>query len=377
MSRRARWGGVRHGALALLTALLTALLATRQDAVAQSRSTARKPARAMARGKAPTSARTAAQAPAAAPQSLLPLGVAPPAYAVTVRVYPETVSVGQPFTATLSMSVSSNATVTWGTITDTAAVVSQRQPPQLRTTARPAMRIETAEYSLAAWDLGTLPLGLPAVTVHTLAGDIPVSVPIATIAVRSVLPGDTAQRVPKPPRALFPRLVPWWRRWWPAGVVLVALALLWWLSRRRRTPRAPRPVASERRTPYDEALQQFAHLDRLALPESGEPGRAVVLAVDVVRSYLAARRPALSLAGTSAELLTAVSGDALLPRDLLVSLLAEADAVKFAQRTVSAEAALALLERARAFVDVVAQADRAAASASATLSPSTSTGANA
>ena len=367
MRRPARWVGLLAGALALFGAW--------HDAAAQSRTKGRRTARVAT----PPKAAAPAAAAAAAPQPLLPLGVAPPAYAVTVRVYPETVSVGQPFTATLSMSVSSNATVTWGTITDTAAVVSQRQPPQLRTTARPAMRIETAEYSLAAWDLGTLPLGLPAVTVHTLAGDVPVSVPIATIAVRSVLPGDTAQRVPKPPRGLFPRLVPWWRRWWPAGVVLVALALLWWLSRRHRTPRALRPVAPERRTPYDEALQQFAHLDRLALPESGEPGRAVVLAVDVVRSYLAARRPTLSLAGTSAELLTAVSGEAQLPRDLLVSLLAEADAVKFAQRTVSAEAALALLDRARAFVDAVAQADRAAASppVSPPVSPPSSSGARA
>lgn len=291
-------------------------------------------------------------------QSLLPLGVAPPAYAVTVRVYPETVTVGQPFTATLSLSVASNTTVTWGTITDTAAVVSQRQPPRVSTTVRPAMRIETADYSLAAWDLGTLPLGLPTVTVHTLAGDVPVSVPVATIAVRSVLPGDTAQRVPKPPRALFPRLVPWWRRWWPAGAVMATLALLWWLARRRRTPRAPRPTVAERRTAYDDAVQQFAHLERLALPASGESGRAVVLAVDVVRTFLAARRPTVSLAGTSAELLTAVSGDVSVPRDLLVSLLAEADAVKFAQRAVSPETAVTVMERARALVDAINDADR-------------------
>jgi len=267
-------------------------------------------------------------------------------------VRPDTVTVGEPFTLVVTIEVPLNATVEWPTIGDTASMVAMRGRPQISSVPQGSVRRETAEYALAAWNVGVLALGAPDVTVRVDSTVVSVPLRDARIAVRTVLPGDTSLHVPKPPRDPFPRMVPWWQLWWPAAVVVAALAALWWLWRRRRNRRVER-VAPPPLDVFARALHDFERLQRLALVDAGERGRAVALAVEVLRTYLTARVPQSTLAQTSGELLAAVDGDARVPRDRLASLLIDADYIKFAHQDVSRERARALQLEARAVVEFI------------------------
>ncbi len=89
------------------------------------------------------------------------------------------------------------------------------------------------------------------------------------------------------------------------------------------------------------AMLDFDRLQRLALVDAGERGRGVALAVEILRTYLAARAPRATLALTSPELEQAIADDERVPRDRLMSLLLDADFIKFAHHGVSRERARA------------------------------------
>lgn len=271
-----------------------------------------------------------------------------------VVVRPETVTVGDPFVLLATVELPADGRVSWPAIDDTLAPVSMRAPVRVRSVERERREL-TAEYQLAAWAVGVVPVGLPDAIVS--AGGRTVRVPLtAQVVVRSVLPGDTALHVPKPAKALFPREVPWWTRWWPVAAVLAALALLAWLVARRRRPTFVVPAGVD---VHARALHEFDRLERLALVDAGERGRYVALAVDVMRLYLAARCPAASLAHTGGELVAAVADDARVPHGALAELLAEAEAVKFAHRPLDGAQARVLAALARRIVDEVEIAEQA------------------
>lgn len=273
-------------------------------------------------------------------------------------VRPDTVEIGDPFTLIVTVVVPADARIEWPTIADTAATVAMRAPVKvIDEGTRLGGRRERAEYSLSAWNIGTLPIELPDAIVRF--GDVTMRVPLADarIFVKSVLPGDTTLHVPKPARDLFPRVLPWWQRWWPALLVVAGLGLLWWLWRRLRRRKAAAVTA----TPLDayaRAMHEFDRLDRLQLAEAGESGRYVALAVDVLRLFVAVRIPGAELSQTSAELLVAAVDDPRVPRDRLVSLLADADGVKFAARRISPPRAREIGGEARAIVEHIERVDR-------------------
>lgn len=294
--------------------------------------------------------------PPASPEARTPAPGARVQVATLVR--PDTVEVGDPFTFVVTVAVPADARVEWPTIRDSTAVVAMRGPVRIideGTTL--GTRRERAEYDLAAWDVGALSLGLDEATVRHGSTSVRVPLSEAKVVVRSVLPGDSTLHVPKPARGLFPRVVPWWQQWWPALLVLGALAALWWWwRRRRRTAAATPPVPLD---PYLRAQHAFARLERLALADAGEAGRAVALALDVLRRYLVARVPAAQLSLTSDELLAAVADDDRIPHDRLRSLLVDADSIKFAARVVSAPRSREMAAEAQALVDAVEQSEQA------------------
>jgi hypothetical protein len=278
-------------------------------------------------------------------------------------VRPDTVEVGDPFVLVVSVVVPNSARVEWPSINDTAAVVAMRAPVRVQTTPDGISRRETAEYELAAWDVGALAIGLPDPVVRNGATVVKVPLADARVFVRSVLPGDTAQHVPKPAKALFPRVVPWWKRWWPAAAVIAALLLLWWFMKRRS-----KTVIAQRAAPVDvfaRAIHDFDRLDRLALSDAGERGRAVALAVEILRVYLVSRIPAGALSLTSGELLAATTDDERVPHDRLSRLLLEADAIKLARRLVQGARAKELTAEARRIEETVEQAHAARLAAEA------------
>lgn len=273
-------------------------------------------------------------------------------------VQPDTVEVGDPFTFVVTVAVPANARVEWPSIADSAAVVAMRQPVRIVDEGTKfGQRRERAVYTLSAWDVGSLPIGLPPVVVRLDTGALRVSLSDAKVFVRSVLPGDSTQHQPKPARELFPRVLPWWQRWWPALLVLAALLLLAWLWRRRRQTSTRRPVAP----PLDafaRAQHEFDRLDRLGLADAGETGRYVSLAADVLRLYLSVRLPQALLSLTTPELLAAIGDDDRVPRDRLRSLLTDVDGIKFAARRVSPVRGRELGATARSVVEHIEVAEQ-------------------
>lgn len=308
-----------------------------------------------------TAQRPTAERPAAPAASGQPSTVDSAAAARGLRmgflVRPDTVTVGDAFALIVTIEVPVSATVQWPVLGDTAAAVAMRVPTRVTTEVTGSTRRERAEYSLAAWRVGLLPIAFPDVVVRLPSGVVTVPVRDARVFVATVLPGDTSLHVPKPARPLFPRVVPWWEAWWPPAAVVAALLLLWWLWRRRRSRVVPRVAASL--DVFARAMHDFDRLQRLALADVGERGRAVALSVEILRTYLAARITGSTLAQTSPELLAVIGDDDRVPRDRLASLLEDADAIKFAHQPVSLDRSRALQGESRAIVEAVEAAEQA------------------
>jgi Mg-chelatase subunit ChlD len=285
---------------------------------------------------------------AGAPSALGQAAGSPP----TVRVLPDTVTVGDPFLVEVAIPVGDGRVVRWPVAGDSTAPVAPRGDPAVTTQAIVGGgRLAVARYPLAAWVTGTVPVGLPAVEVEDAQGRRLVPIPPTAVIVRSVLPLDTTQHRPRPAREPFPRVPPWWERWGIAGAVVAALlTLAWWVRRRRQRPK---PLPTMAADPLVEARAAFQRLEQLALAEAGEGALQVGAALDIVRRYLAARVPRASRALTSAELLAELGHDPRVPTARLVSLLAEGDRAKFAPSAVEPAQARALAREARALVEAV------------------------
>ena len=276
-------------------------------------------------------------------------GTVPASSTITVQagsaVDRDTVTVGDVVRLTVRVRAPLGATINFPTGLDSLAPVQALEPPVVRDGADSTVVDRVATYRLSAWDVGRQPIRLGDVVVQADDGDRRVALVLPTLFVRSVLPADSAQRVPKPARDLLGvrAPVPWW--WWAlAGLAVLAIGLLvWWWTRRRR---AVRPTGD----PFADAEAAFARIERLKLPEAGEPGRHAALMTDVVRRYLAARHESASLAQTSGELLAALRGVRTVPFDRLRRVLDELDPVKFAAAPLTTARARDLGEEAKAIV---------------------------
>ena len=275
----------------------------------------------------------------------------------------DTVTVGDVFRLSVRVRAPRGATIVFPPGPDTTAAVQAVDSVEIVRAGTPDAVEETATWRLAAWNVERQPIVLPDIVVRLPDGERRIAIRAAEIFVRSVLPEDSTQRVPKPARAIFePPAPPIWP--WLLLALAVAALVAWWIWRRRR--RAAEEAAGE--DAYVRAKREFARVEALDLPGAGEPGRHAALMVEVMRDYLARRFGPFPLALTSTELLAATSHEPLVPRDRLAPLLAEVDLVKFARRPVTADRARQLGADARAIVDGVEQslvAARAAAEAEA------------
>lgn len=275
----------------------------------------------------------------------------------------DTVTVGDVVRLTVRVRAPRNATINFPAAVDSLGPVQSLEPPAVRDgadTLDAADRV--AVYRLSPWDVGDLRIRLGDVLVQTDDDERYVTLPLPVLVVRSVLPADTAMRIPKPARALLEPRAPlsWW--WWLAAAlaaVVVGLGVWWWMRRRRA---ALGPTGD----PYADAERAFERVARLRLVDAGEPGRHAALMTDVCRRYLAERFAHASLANTSGELLAALRGVSTVPHDRLHRLLGAVDPIKFAAARVAADEARALGADARAIVRVEhEQAARVAAAAAA------------
>jgi hypothetical protein len=265
----------------------------------------------------------------------------------------DTVTVGEPFEIRVRVRAPADAEVRFPENPDTAGTVQGRDPRTIAVADTIQSLDLTAIYHVAAWDIGTQPVRLDDVVVTWEGTDHRVPIDRVDVFVRSVLPADSALRVPKPARPLFEaRPFPWWL----LALVLAALALglaLWWWIRRRRRPRPPVIV-----DPYARAVREFNRLEAMGLVDAGERTRFVALVVEVLRDYIAARYPDATLALTSRELVAVMRRHPNVPLEQLSRVLHEADLAKFAGWSLSEERARSLARDARGIIEHEHQASQ-------------------
>ena len=258
----------------------------------------------------------------------------------------DTVTVGDVIRLTVRVRAPLGATVNFPTGLDSLSLVQVLEPPVVTDGTDSSVVDRIAVYRLAAWDIGRRPIRLGDVVVQSDDGDRTVALALPVLFVRSVLPADSALRVPKPVRELLAVRppIPWW--WWALAALaalLIGLGIWWWRRRRRR-------AAGPTGDPFADAEAAFVRIERLKLAEAGEPGRHAALMTDVVRRYLAGRHQSASLAQTTGELLGAIRGVATVPFDQLRRLLDDVDPVKFAAAPVTTQRARELGEMAKSIV---------------------------
>ena len=282
---------------------------------------------------------------------LLPLVLAAQAQVQSgVTVSKDTVTIGEPFEVRVRVRVPAGSQIRFPENPDSTATVQARDPRSITTNDSVQFIDQTATYRVAAWDVGMQPIVIGNVAVALASGaqtaERTVSLAGRQVFVRSVLPADSAQRVPKPARPLWePRMFPWWL----LALVLAAIAigvLIWWWIRRRRRPRPVVPI-----DPYVRAQREFNRLETMGLVDAGERTRFVALAVEVLRDYLASRHGEASLALTSRELVNALRRRATIPHEQLMRVLHEADLAKFAAFSLTEDRARSLARDARGIVE--------------------------
>jgi hypothetical protein len=291
-----------------------------------------------------------APAPAAqgAPASSSSTGAAEIPAQLGVKLTPDTVTVGQRFVAVFRVRAPNGATIEFPTKSDSAAAASATATeligkPLIQQIPDSTGTSMTAAYRLAAWDVGPQPLGLPDVVIRLNGKTGYVSLADRSVFVRSVLPEDSALRVPKPPRPAIV-LAPFnWLPWILLAAALVAAGILWrvwvWYRNRKNAPVDP----------FTAAEREFERVIALKLVEGGEGERHAALMSDVMRDYLAARVPGVKRSHTSSELL-AESGEIYPAARNLGELLWRTDLIKFAGLRVAPDEAEKLGASARAIV---------------------------
>ncbi|MCU0648728.1 MAG: BatD family protein [Gemmatimonadaceae bacterium] len=273
--------------------------------------------------------------------------VAPAQPGVGVVVRPDTVTVGDPFTLTITVEGAPGMLVRFPAEPDSATTIALRAPAELPMEGErmPNGRMRwRARYPLAAWDVGALVVPIGPVTIGTRT--VPV---FARVVVASVLPADTAQRVPHGARPPVPWPTPWWWAWLIAALVVAAMAALLSVAARWRRRR---PVVRVRA--IDAARAELDALDAPASLAVGESVHALDGSADVLRRYLRRRWAETTLlegygldAGLTTGELVQRLRDVGWPATARVHALLDAiDAVRFAPGTIDAA-------RARAFTDAV------------------------
>lgn len=265
---------------------------------------------------------------------------------VSVSVAPETVTVGESFTVRIRVRAPQFATIRFPPVPDTADAIEAVDPRAMEDAGDAEMIDRTAIYRFVAWDIGLHTPRFANVIVGTGGSVQRYPVALQPVAVRSLLPDDTLQRVPKgvrdpvaPPGALWKILL---------LSALLAAALAWfWRRRRARRATAPPPVLD----PFVTAAASFEALEALGLPAAGEPGRHVIASVDVLRGYLARRFPDMRESLTAEEMERAVaSSDLPVMPQRLAALLRRESSLRFARAGISTDEAFALGKESQAIV---------------------------
>lgn len=264
-----------------------------------------------------------------------------------VVVRPESVTVGSPFEVVVRVRAPKDAVIEFPETPDSGGAVEAVDPVQVTSSPDTTFTERTAVYRATAWDVGSQPIHFQDVVVREPIGIRRLRLSDIAVTVTSVLPADSAERVPKPVRDIFAFGPPWWI-WLLLALALAALLALarWlWLRHRRRA----RPPIE----PFTDAEREFGRIAALGLVSAGEKGLHVALMAEVLRAYLARVVPGARTALTTSELVAVLRGRSAVPLTRLAALLNSCDAAKFAGRALDAERALQLGREAQAIVAAI------------------------
>jgi hypothetical protein len=268
-----------------------------------------------------------------------------------VDLQPDTVTVGDPILLRVRIRAPIGSTIEFPQSIDSSAAIGMLARTVVDGPGDSASVEQIAGYRLAAWDVGSIPIRLADVIVRV--GGTERVVPLGTIAVfvKSVLPEDSAKRIPKPPRPLME--LPNWNWLWYLVAAIAALILayfLWRWGRRRRD----RPI-----DPYAAAIAAMERIAAMRLIEQGEEARYTALVADVLRVYLSARVLGVRLSQTTKELLGLLGGPLAAERPRVSALLEYADLAKFARVRPASESAQRAGSEVRTILQSVEQTLRA------------------
>ena len=299
-------------------------------------------------------------APKQAPRASAPAPSAPQPQLIPVQmgysIEPESVTVGDPFRLTVRIHAPLGASVEFPAGPDSGAAVEALDPRQERQASDSVAMDVTGIWRLAAWDIGDQSLRIHDVVIRLDGRERRIPLSALKVYVKTVLPADTAKRIPKPQRAIFEFGLPWWYWLLAALAVIGLIGLFWWWWHRRRKRRK-----GEVADPFADAETEFERVERLGLVEAGERGRYVALMVEILRTYLSRITPDAHTSLTTNELLISVRENRSVPVNRLALVLTDADLVKFARRATTAERARELATEARGIVAAVHAAELQAA----------------
>lgn len=256
-------------------------------------------------------------------------GVAAPVRVATVtaRVTPEAPAIGDPITVELRVRAPAGAEVRFPVLPDTGTRIEPLDPRVIRDASAADGVDRIAIYRLIAWDTGSVAVAFSDIIVTRDGATQRHPVELGALRIRSVLPADSAQRVPRP--AADPLDAPSLRwRLWVALAVVLALAIAsyrrWRGWKGERAHAVPDAAGAAR--------SAFVHARALGLLEAGEPGRHLLAHIAVMRRYLADRWPVAGADLTAQELAHALPrGDFPILPDRVVTLVARGEGVAFAR----------------------------------------------
>lgn len=264
---------------------------------------------------------------------------------------PETVTVGSPFTVRVRVRAPKIATVRFPAVPDSGDAIAPIDPRAIEETADTAVIDRTAVYRLVAWDVGSHTPRFSDIIVAAAGSEQRYGVAMPPVVVLSLLPADTAARVPRDAREPIPLPSGWWR--WVLLVSLLVAGLLWYWHRRRRAAALVKPPPEA----FVAAAASFAAIEALGLIDAGEVGRYLIAHVDVMRAYVARRFPSAGESATASQCVAALAATdfPILPARVGALLGRDAE-VRYAGASLGADDARSLAREARVIVGDVQEA---------------------
>ena len=135
---------------------------------------------------------------------------APISVQAAVGIEPDTVRIGDPFVVQIGIRAPRGATIAFPPAPDSTGAVQSLDPVRVEIRPDSGGVVQWGYYRVAAWDIGDQPITLGDVVVTVGGRSRRIAITGRKVFVASVLPADTAQRVPKPPRRSTSSLCRWW-----------------------------------------------------------------------------------------------------------------------------------------------------------------------